>query len=129
MPGRGSGALAHDDLSKRSQTFKKQPQEKSLDQRGGRPGQEFAESSLHEEPFTGPPQQASQPMISVCEDSELPTLMSARNPVIMRDLTDSEQIQLIKTDRSHMSHTMQTAPCSQQVNLFQVSPAPNSRSS
>ena len=57
-------------------------------------------SLSQEEPQAFPPQQAAQPVMSVCEDSELTTLMSARNPITIQDMSPV----IAETDPAALGH-------------------------
>lgn len=85
--------------------------------------------SVMEEPFSCPPEQAHKPEISVYEDSELPTMMSARNQVpstlsvhsTMENDRSYGRGNPALTERGQMSQTMHSMNTSERQNPFFIS--------
>ena len=86
---------------------------------------ESLSTSKEEEPMLQVPQQAQMPVMSICEDSELTTLMSARNPITIQDMSPivPEQDPSALEDRQQMNQTMQTKTMPvQEQNPFLATP-------
>mmetsp|Transcript_39035 Transcript_39035/g.51061 ORF Transcript_39035/g.51061 Transcript_39035/m.51061 type:complete len:106 (-) Transcript_39035:698-1015(-) len=65
------------------------------------------------------------PVMSVCEDSELTTLMSARNMITIQDMSPvvPESDPQALEDRNHMLNTLQVLQAKPQQNPFLATPA------